>query len=477
MSRYTKLGKNIGLIGIGSIASKALVFILLPLYTAVLTTEEYGIGDTITISVKLAIPIFLIMIYDGVMRYALDEFTDKKDVFSFGLNMVFAGFAALLVFSPALRLNDVINNYYWYFIALFLTKALYLFLSYFCRGIERVGIYAIGSLVATVSTVGLSILFLLVLKIGLVGYLLAFIISFVIADVFLLFAASLWKYYKPPQKIDLFLAKKMIRYSAPLVMNQASWWVSNYVARYILIYLVGYSANGIFAVAYKIPLILWAFGAIFSTAWRISAVEDFGSNETKNFYKKIFCLYSTFCLCMAAVVILLSKFIGSILYAKSFFIAWQFTPFLIMAASSYKLAEFMMSIYTSSKKTRNIIFASMLGAVVCTTASFVLIYLYGIQGASIATLLGHLTILVFCLIDTRKIMKFDLDLRANITCYLLLLVESVIVILDLRFSFFIALIPVYAIFLIKRKSLKSFINVLLVKVKALKANKVNVPAR
>lgn len=472
MSRYTKLGKNIGLIGIGSIASKALVFFLLPLYTAVLTPEEYGIADTITISVKLAMPVFLIMIYDGVMRYALDNETDKKDVFSFGLNMVLVGFALSQVFSPALRLIDVINNYYWQFSALFLTNALYLFLSYFCRGIERVGIYAIGGLVATVSIVGFNIFFLLVLKIGLEGYFLAFIISFAIADVFLLFAASLWKYYKPPQKIDLSLSKKMIRYSAPLVMNQASWWISNYAARYILILLVGYSAAGIFAVSYKIALILWVFGVIFSTAWRISAVEDFGSSETKKFYKNIFDLYTTFCFCLAAVLILLSKFIGSILYAKDFFIAWQFSPFLIMGASSYKLAEFMMSIYTSSKKTMNIIFASMSGAVVCTAASFVLINLYGIQGASIATLLGHLTILVFCLIDTRKIMTFDLDLKANIPCFLLLLFEAVIVIWDLKFSFVIALIPVCAIFLIKRKSLNVVINVLLEKAKALKSKEV-----
>lgn len=470
LSRYRKLGKNIGLIGIGRITSKLLVFILLPLYTAVLTTEEYGIADTVRLIMNLSSPIFLIMIYEGVMRYALDEYTDKKDVFSLGLNIVFVGLAVLLLLSPAFRLVDAIKNNYWEFIALFVSSALYKILSNFCRGIERVGIYAIGGLVTTVFAVGFNILFLLVLKMGLIGYFLSYILAYAIANIYLLFAASLWRYYKLPQTIDLDLFKEMIRFSAPLVLNSISWWICNYAARYIVILSLGYSAAGIFAVSNKPSTILMTFGVIFISAWRISAVEDFGSNETKKFYKKIFYLYSTFCFCVAAVLILFSKSIGSILFANDFFVAWKFSPFLIMAVSAYKLAEFMMSIYTSSKKTRNIIVASISGIVVCTPASFVLVHYYGIQGASIATLLGHLTVLVFCLIDTRKIMKFDLDLRANITCFLLLLFETVIVILDLRFSFVIAIIPVGSIFFIKRKCLKSVINLSLANVEKIKKN-------
>jgi len=471
VGRYKKLGKNIGLIGIGSIASKLLVFLLVPLYTAVLTTEEYGVADTLSIINRLAMPVLLLMIYDGVMRFALDEFTDKKDVFSFGLNMVAVGFVALLLLSPGLRFIDAIRDNYWEFMALFLTHAFYQVLSYFCRGIERVGVYALGGLVATVVAVVLNILFLLVFKMGLLGYFLSYILAYAIADVYLLFAASLWRYYKRPQSIDLTLAKEMTRYSAPLVMNAASWWVCNFASRYMLILLVGYSATGLFAVSNKIPTILWTFGVIFTSAWRISAVEDFGSSETKKYYTNIFDLYSTFCFCVGAGLILLSKPIGFILYANDFFVAWKFSPFLIMAAVSYKLAEFMMSVYTSSKRTRNIIVASILGAVVCTVASLVLIHYHGIQGASIATLLGHLAVLTFCLIDTRSIMKFGLGLRGNIACFLLLLLETVVVVLDSRFSFAIALIPVGAIFLIKRKSLKSVISVLLTNAIALRARR------
>ncbi len=45
MNRYKKLIKNTALITVGNFASKLLTFFLLPLYTAILTTAEYGVAD------------------------------------------------------------------------------------------------------------------------------------------------------------------------------------------------------------------------------------------------------------------------------------------------------------------------------------------------------------------------------------------------------------------------------------------------
>ena len=47
MNRYKKLIKNTALITVGNFASKLLTFFLLPLYTAILTTAEYGVADLI----------------------------------------------------------------------------------------------------------------------------------------------------------------------------------------------------------------------------------------------------------------------------------------------------------------------------------------------------------------------------------------------------------------------------------------------
>ena len=59
-----KLGKNILLLTIGNFASKILSFLLVPIYTAILTTEEYGIADLFTTSANLILPVFTFLIYE-----------------------------------------------------------------------------------------------------------------------------------------------------------------------------------------------------------------------------------------------------------------------------------------------------------------------------------------------------------------------------------------------------------------------------
>ena len=45
MNRYKFLFKNIGLLTLSSFATKFISFFLIPLYTNILTTTEYGIYD------------------------------------------------------------------------------------------------------------------------------------------------------------------------------------------------------------------------------------------------------------------------------------------------------------------------------------------------------------------------------------------------------------------------------------------------
>ncbi len=122
------------------------------------------------------------------------------------------------------------------------------------------------------------------------------------------------------------------------------------------------------------------------------------------------------------------------------------------------MCVYIITIYTSSKKTKNILKVSLLGAAVCVVSSLILVKLVGLQGASIAMLLGYSTIFIYSLIDTRKIMKFYIDYKALVTILLLLVLEAVIIILDMNFSFIIASIIVFIILFTKRRSIIKVLN-------------------
>ena len=69
MSRERKLVKNTAIVALGQIGTKFISFFLLPLYTAVLSTEEYGTVDLLNTYVSLLIPIILLQMDQAIFRY------------------------------------------------------------------------------------------------------------------------------------------------------------------------------------------------------------------------------------------------------------------------------------------------------------------------------------------------------------------------------------------------------------------------
>lgn len=81
MGRIGYLAKNTGYLAIGQFGTKLLSFFLVPLYTYVLTTEEYGTYDLLNTTTSLLIPILSLNICDASLRFPLNLNYDRKDIF------------------------------------------------------------------------------------------------------------------------------------------------------------------------------------------------------------------------------------------------------------------------------------------------------------------------------------------------------------------------------------------------------------
>ena len=79
MGRYKKLLSNTAILAVGTFASKVLVFLMMPLYTSILATDEFSVADLITQTANLLIPLACIGIIDGFFRFALDGEDEKPD--------------------------------------------------------------------------------------------------------------------------------------------------------------------------------------------------------------------------------------------------------------------------------------------------------------------------------------------------------------------------------------------------------------
>lgn len=163
MGKYSSLFRNLGYLLLGNFGSKVLVFLLVPLYTSVLSTQEYGTFDLLSISVMLLIPVLSLNISESGLRFSLDKEYDKNQVFT--ISMKYSGIAIFLFLLFILvvyyfDLSDTIKDLAVPFFMLYSANMMYVFLSNFIRGIGLVTELAVASIINTTSLILFNILLL-----------------------------------------------------------------------------------------------------------------------------------------------------------------------------------------------------------------------------------------------------------------------------------------------------------------------------
>lgn len=439
MKGYKKLGKNIILLTVGNFASKVLSFFLVPFYTTVLSTKEYGSADILTTSINLILPIFSMLIYESVLRFLLDDTNDKKQIITIGLMINLIGFFVFLFFSPLCLFISTIKEYYIVFVMYYLSSSLFNITSQYIKGIENVSLFTLGGVLNTIFMISFNILFLLYFKIGVFGYLSSFILSQLLVSLLYVIKGHILKELISIRTIDFVLAKKMLKYSIPMIPNSLSWWISDSSDKYLVTFFKGVSVTGLYSVAYKIPTILTILTSIFMSAWQISSVENFGTEENRKFFSDIYVKYASCTIILCTGLITFAKIISQFLFSNNFFDAWIYTPVLLLGFVFNSMSAFFGTVYTAAKKTQMLFYSTLIGAFVNIFLNIILIQKYSALGAAIATMLSYFFVWMIRFFNSHKIMKLDIDIKGNIVSYALLLIQVVLVCLDLQYSFFISI--------------------------------------
>lgn len=428
-SKYRDLSKNTILFTISSFGSKIISFLLVPLYTHVLSTNDYGTADLISSSVSLLIPLLTLNIQDAVLRFALDDKTDKKKVISVGIKHNILGSGILLVLLYFLVKASILklDKEYIYFLFLsFFFGGLYNSFSMYVRAKNKVYILAISGIVNTLIACVFNIVFLVIFKLGILGYLIANVSGTAVGVLIMFLGGEIYKDLKFDKNKSL--NKEMIMYSLPLVLNSIAWWINNASDKYILTLFCGIAANGIFSVAYKIPTILSTITGVFYNAWSVSAITEFDKDDSDGFIGNIYTLYSGVSIISCSLILIFNYPLAKLLYAKDFFEAWKYVPFLLLGATFNGIALFEGCIFTAVKKTKAVFKTTLVGAGINTLANVVLIMWIGPIGAAIATMVGYFSIWTVRTIQVQKIVSMKVCWKSQILSIFLLTLQTVVAI-------------------------------------------------
>ena len=77
--KYKNLVKDTGLFAISNFGSRILLFLLTPLYTNVLSAEEFGLGDLLVTTISFIYPILTLSISEATLRFSMDKSFQHKD--------------------------------------------------------------------------------------------------------------------------------------------------------------------------------------------------------------------------------------------------------------------------------------------------------------------------------------------------------------------------------------------------------------
>lgn len=419
-NKYTTLISNTIIFALGTFGSKLLVFLLMPLYTSVLTTAEYGAMDVVVNVSNMLLPLVIVSINDGVIRFGMDRAYKRRDVFSTGIWVSLAGFAIFLIFWPAMKKIGMISDYTALIYLYVLAAALQGVSAQFVRAMGLVRLFAFNGILNTLSTVVFNVLFLVVMKWGMYGYVLSVILSNVASMIFLWIAARLYRYMRWWKGIDRDTVREMIIYSLPLIPATIMWSITNVSDRFFVTHYLGEAQNGIYSVAYKLPTIISVISAIFTQAWQLSAIGERESDDREQFYSNIFKSYQTIVFLAAGGILLLIKPLMHLLVSDSFFEAWQYTPLLVVSVVFSCFSSYFASFYMASKKNIMAMVTIFLGALLNVVLNYYLIPIYGLNGAAGATAASYIFIFVIRAIDTRRLFCIDLGLRKLLLNSLLL---------------------------------------------------------
>ena len=457
-SKYRNLLSDTIIFAIGGFGSKILLFLLLPLYTNVLTDAEYGVADLVFTIGQLVLPFVSLTIYNGLIRFGLSKGESRENVILCSLIVFVIGSILSFALFPLLSFYEPVSNYSIYVsIYVVVSFASTTSLSYL-KVKNKNKTYAVLSIIQALLLVGCNIVFLVGLHLKIIGYLLSTIVS---TGVVAFFAFILGGTFTDLRRshLDKRLFKEMILYSFPFILNDISWWFIHSSDKIMIEWMISSAALGLYTAASKIPSLINVFASIFSQAWGLSSIKEYDRDNDVSFYSTVFKYFSLCIFGLCIVIISVVKIFMKYYVGSSFFESWRYVPLLLLSATFSSVSAFAGSMFGAMKKSKTIMYTTLIAGLLNIVLNFVFINFVGVWGAVIGTVCSYGIIAFIRMAVVRKNIKIDYNLKKFVPLCILAIVEAVLIGFDFN-PFQIGLSSIILFFVIANNDIRNvFISI------------------
>ena len=428
-NKFVRLIKDTFIFAVGNLGSKLILFLMVPLYTNYLTTSEYGTAELVFTISQLVIPIVSVAIWNGVIRYGLMKGVNPEDVLLNSLLIWIVGSFLIIATTPLIGLYSPISKWKWFLCVYSIGFIINQIELQYLKVKDKNKLFAAISLIQTAVLAGMNIFLLVNLRTGVFGYLTSSIVSIYVAAVLIFLIGGFYKELRKAS-FNKSLIKRLLLYSAPLIMNDLSWWLIHSSDKIMVEWMLSASALGLYTVASKIPGLINTFVNIFSQAWGVSSIREIESTNDTSYYSRVFNVYSMMSFGATICFVSIIKPFMSIYVGTDFTSAWRYVPLLLLAASFSAISAYYGSMFGALQKSVECMWSTIIGAVVNVVLNYVCIKAWGVWGAIIGTLTAYIVISMLRQHMVNRYIKMDIHGRKLAIDIIITFAQSISVAMD-----------------------------------------------
>ena len=460
-STFLRFLKSTLIFFMGTVLSKLITILLLPLYTSHIPTDNMGYYDLSLTYITVGTSILFIDIWVAILRYMYDCKSDNEKG-----NVIKSGFVIFLMSSVLFILVGIvctivfhIENAPLIFLYGFVHN-LSTFFSYCARGYGKNIDFSISGILNTLFNVVSNLVFILILKRGYEALYISSVIGY-LAQILYLSLRTRTLYAIMTAEIDKNVVRSMFRYSLPLCVNSVAYWLLTSFNRTVVNWIHGNSMNGLLAIGAKFGMLIALVTTCFTLAWQdIAFSTEVSITEDKRgqFYSNACNAYSQVLLFAMGLLLPFVNVIFPYVVKGSYRDAFNTIPLFLIVAIVSAISTFIGNVFYSIKETKAIFRSMVVSSAVNLAICYPLILYFSINGSNLAVIIGFLVNIVIRIVILKNKVGFKFDF--TIFRYLLVVAAATVVYLFGNTSANIACFVVIAAFmlLVYREYIRNFIT-------------------
>ena len=437
---FKQLAGETAIYGLSTILARIVNFLLVPLYTRVLTQSDYGVVTEFMAYIAILQVVLTLGLETGCFRFASKEGVDKEKVFSnafllvLGICLLF--FAAVTVFSGPISAAlgyEGFRKIIVYVAAILLmdnaTAIIFARLRYEHKALK----FAIIKTLKIFTEVGTNLVLYLVMPKHFAANPNHWLLNFVSATpdftyaIFAIFVSCLLcvvlllpDILKLRFKVDGKLGRELLLYSLPLMIAGLPGVLNDFLDRVLMRFLnadpVMWRADlGVYQAGVKIAVIMSLFIQMFRYAAEPFFFQREKQKDSKTLYAQVMTWFVAFCMAGFLFVMLYMDVIG-LLLGKDFRPGLSIAPIMLMA---YVLLGMQFNIsmwYKLSGKTNYAVWITLAGLVVTIVINALFMPRYSYHAAAWAHIASYLMMMVISLILGNKYYPIPYNWKKILLC-------------------------------------------------------------